>query len=63
VRVLPLQRRLARWTTECAERGTPLDRERYRRAARHWSLWADLSLGLAFVALVLMVARPTLSAL
>lgn len=61
-RVLPLQRRLAIWTTECAAADARFDRERYAREARRWSLWADLSLGLGLAAFVFMVVRPTLPA-
>lgn len=57
--VLPLQRRLADWTTESAARGE-LDWNRYESEARRWSRWAHLSLLLAFVAVVLMVLRPSL---
>lgn len=61
--VLPRQIRLARWTGESARQGEPFDWGRYAVEARSWARWADLSLGLAFVALVLMVFKPVLPAL
>jgi uncharacterized membrane protein len=61
-RVLPLQRDLARWTSQpTAETG--FDWRRYRREVRRWSLWAHLSILLALAAVVLMVLRPELAGL
>ncbi len=62
VSVLPLQRRVAAWTTESASQAS-FDWQRYASEARRWSRWAHLSLGLALLAMVLMVLRPALPAL
>jgi uncharacterized membrane protein len=60
--VLPLQRRLARWTAAGVVSGD-FDWTRYRRESRRWAALAHLSLGLAAVALILMVLRPPLPSL
>ncbi|MBZ0114436.1 MAG: DUF2269 domain-containing protein [Thermoanaerobaculia bacterium] len=62
VRVLPLQRDLARWTTRSSTSGS-FDWVRYRAEARRWSTWAHLSILSAFVALLLMLLRPGLPGL
>jgi uncharacterized membrane protein len=60
-RVLPAQRRLARWTANEAAAGR-LDRERYAWEARRWAHPAHSSLGLATIALLLMITKPDLPA-
>lgn len=61
VRVLPIQRRIARWTEGEAAAGR-LDWERYALDSRRWATRAHASLGLALLALVLMAAKPDLPA-
>jgi uncharacterized membrane protein len=62
--VLPLQRRIARWTTSAsaAAGSSEFDWERYDREARRWSTPAHWSLGLALFALIVMVVKPALPA-
>jgi uncharacterized membrane protein len=62
VRVLPLQRALAGWTSAAAAR-PGFDWPRYRREAGRWSRWAHASLACALVAFVLMAAKPALPGL
>lgn len=59
-RVLPLQKRIARAWEEAMSRGASVDP---RSHTARWSRWAHLSLLLAVVALILMVAKPILPAL
>lgn len=58
---LPRQRQIARWTS--AAPAEPFDWERYARDARRWAMPAHASLGLALLALFLMLAKPSLPAL
>lgn len=60
--VLPLQSRLAAWTSASAI-DARFDWSRYAIESRRWTRRAHLSLGLALVALILMVLRPALPAL
>lgn len=62
--VLPLQRRIASWTTSAATLAetAEFDWERYRREARRWSTPAHWSLGFALFALIVMVVKPGLPA-
>jgi uncharacterized membrane protein len=61
VAALPMQRRLARWTSASAQRES-FDWPRYEREVRRWARWAHWSLGLAIAALALMLWRPHLPA-
>jgi uncharacterized membrane protein len=59
---LPVQIRLAGWTAASVGR-EGFDWPRYEREARRWAFWAHTSLGLALLALALMLLRPKLPGL
>jgi uncharacterized membrane protein len=62
MRLVPLQRGLAKVAREGVERGT-FDWERYHALSRQWDAWGAIALLAPFGALVLMVLKPAIPGL